>query len=132
MLQNCLYVVGIIALPLAVEVLLAPRPCLVLLWGGCGDVDGARRAREIRGTRSFANAAQNSRTRHRWLGKRDRIGALFPSHMVLTDPRLLDTSTSTVLPMSRQTGEEAILHGGTARGGRFRSPVAGRQASLNK
>ncbi len=33
MLQSLLYVVGMIALPLAVEAALAPRPCLWLLRG---------------------------------------------------------------------------------------------------
>jgi hypothetical protein len=118
MLQNCLYLVGMIALPLAVEVLLAPRPCLALLWGALHS---------------------HSRTPLRTPGResdgltRDaRSGPYLPGHMVLTGPRLVDTSTANVSPMPRQTGHEAILHGGPARGRRFRSPAAGREASLNK
>jgi hypothetical protein len=33
MLKSCLGLVGMVALPLVVEVLLGPRPCLALLWG---------------------------------------------------------------------------------------------------
>ena len=51
MLQNCLYLVGMIPLPLAVEVLLAPALALALLWGAL--------------TFSFTNATQNTRTWNR-------------------------------------------------------------------
>ena len=59
-------------------------------------------------------------------------GPYLAGHMVMTDPPLLDSSTSNVSPMPRQTCHEAILHEGPTRGSRFRSPAAGREASLSK
>lgn len=118
MLQNCLYLVGMITLPLAVEVLLAPRPCLILLWGALHS--HSRTPLKTAGRESDGSTNEAG------------PGPYLPGHMVLTDPRLVDTSTSNVSPIPRQTGHEVILHGGPARGCRFRSPAAGREASLSK
>lgn len=118
MLENCLYFVAMITLPLALEVLLAPRPCLVLLWGALYSRSRTPLRSAVRESGGWTSEA---------------VSAPYLSvHIVLTDPRLLDTSTSNESPMPWQTSHEATVHGGPARGGRFRSPAAGREASLNK
>jgi hypothetical protein len=104
MLQNCLCFAGMIAIPLAVEVFLAPRPCLALLWGALplsrlSSVALARFA--VHSTPQ--TPLRTARPETDGMANETGLGPYLPGDLILTDPRFLHTSTSNVSPMPRKT-----------------------------